>query len=62
LATTGESLIGATLQSRFTWLTNEVVNMIDTTLRSHPGDDIKLWLEIPAGLRVITEDRFQANP
>ncbi|MEB3250551.1 MAG: TIGR00297 family protein [Cyanobacteriota bacterium] len=32
LATTGESLIGATLQSRFAWLTNEVVNMINTTL------------------------------
>ena len=32
LATTGESLIGATLQSRFPWLTNEVVNIINTSL------------------------------
>ncbi len=32
LATTGESLIGATLQTRFPWLTNEVVNIINTTL------------------------------
>ncbi|HZG40057.1 MAG TPA: TIGR00297 family protein [Nodosilinea sp.] len=31
LATTLESLIGATLQSRYTWLTNEVVNGINTT-------------------------------
>jgi len=32
LATTGESLIGATLQNQFPWLTNEVVNIINTTL------------------------------
>ncbi|MEB3312545.1 MAG: TIGR00297 family protein [Cyanobacteriota bacterium] len=32
LATTAESLIGATLQTQFPWLTNEVVNMINTTL------------------------------
>lgn len=31
LATTLESLIGATLQPKFTWLTNEVVNGINTS-------------------------------
>jgi uncharacterized membrane protein len=31
LATTLESLIGATLQPRFSWLTNEVVNGINTS-------------------------------
>jgi len=31
-ATTIESLIGATLQSRFSWLTNELVNVINTFL------------------------------
>ncbi|MGV2829275.1 TIGR00297 family protein [Myxosarcina sp. GI1(2024)] len=32
IATTIESLIGATLQSQFTWLSNEVVNFINTTI------------------------------
>ena len=32
LATTLESLIGATLQPKFTWLTNEVVNGINTSI------------------------------
>jgi uncharacterized protein (TIGR00297 family) len=32
IATTLESLIGATLQSRWNWLTNEVVNIINTTI------------------------------
>ena len=32
VATTIESLIGATLQSRFNWLTNEVVNGINTAI------------------------------
>lgn len=32
IATNIESLIGATLQSRFTWLTNEVVNGINTAI------------------------------
>ncbi len=32
IATNIESLIGATLQSRFAWLTNEVVNGINTTI------------------------------
>lgn len=32
IATTLESLIGATLQSQFTWLTNEVVNGINTLI------------------------------
>ncbi len=31
-ATTVESLIGATLQGQFVWLTNEVVNFINTTI------------------------------
>ncbi|WP_051158524.1 TIGR00297 family protein [Nodosilinea nodulosa] len=31
LATTLESLIGATLQPKFSWLTNEVVNIINTS-------------------------------
>jgi len=32
IATTIESLIGATLQSRWTWLTNELVNVINTLI------------------------------
>ena len=32
IATNAESLIGATLQARFGWLTNEVVNIINTTI------------------------------
>jgi uncharacterized protein (TIGR00297 family) len=32
IATTMESLIGATLQPKFTWLTNEVVNVINTLI------------------------------
>jgi uncharacterized protein (TIGR00297 family) len=32
IATNLESLIGATLQEKFTWLTNEVVNIINTLI------------------------------
>jgi uncharacterized protein (TIGR00297 family) len=32
IATTIESLIGATLESRFTWLTNDLVNLINTII------------------------------
>ena len=32
IATTIESLIGATLESRFTWLTNDLVNLINTVI------------------------------
>ena len=32
IATTVESLIGATLESRFTWLTNDIVNFINTAI------------------------------
>lgn len=32
IATTIESLIGATLESRFTWLTNDIVNFINTLI------------------------------
>ena len=32
IATTSESLIGATLESRFTWLTNDIVNFINTAI------------------------------
>jgi uncharacterized protein (TIGR00297 family) len=32
LATNAESLIGATLQMRYSWLSNELVNIINTTL------------------------------
>ena len=32
IATTIESLIGATLESRFTWLTNDLVNFINTAI------------------------------
>ena len=32
VATTIESLIGATLESRFTWLTNDLVNFINTVI------------------------------
>lgn len=37
LATTFESLIGATIQPRFTWLTNEVVNIINTSVGAFLG-------------------------
>jgi uncharacterized protein (TIGR00297 family) len=37
VATTVESLIGATLQPRVPWLTNEVVNGINTTLGAALG-------------------------
>ena len=32
IATNIESVIGATLQSRYTWLTNEIVNIINTSI------------------------------
>jgi uncharacterized protein (TIGR00297 family) len=32
IATNIESLIGATLQTRFLWLTNELVNVINTVI------------------------------
>lgn len=32
IATTSESLIGATLESRFSWLTNDLVNLINTVI------------------------------
>ena len=32
IATTIESLIGATLETRFTWLTNDIVNFINTVI------------------------------
>ena len=32
IATTIESLIGATLESRFTWLTNDLVNFVNTVI------------------------------
>jgi uncharacterized protein (TIGR00297 family) len=32
IATTIESLIGATLESKFTWLTNDIVNFINTVI------------------------------
>ncbi|MGH7999693.1 MAG: DUF92 domain-containing protein, partial [Brasilonema sp.] len=32
IATNLESIIGATLQSRYTWLTNEVVNILNTLI------------------------------
>ncbi len=32
IATTIESLVGATLESRFTWLTNDLVNFINTVI------------------------------
>ncbi|PSN79362.1 TIGR00297 family protein, partial [filamentous cyanobacterium CCP4] len=37
LATTLESLIGATLQPKFTWLTNEIVNGINTSIGAALG-------------------------
>ncbi|MFE4107637.1 TIGR00297 family protein [Almyronema epifaneia] len=48
IATNLESLIGATLQERFDWLTNEVVNIINTLLGA--GIAIGLgWLLIQIG-------------
>jgi uncharacterized protein (TIGR00297 family) len=32
IATNIESVIGATLQSKYTWLTNEVVNILNTLI------------------------------
>jgi uncharacterized protein (TIGR00297 family) len=37
IATTIESLIGATLQTKLTWLTNEVVNGLNTTVGAMLG-------------------------
>lgn len=47
IATTIESLIGATLQSRFTWLTNELVNVINTLLGAAIAILPKMLLECP---------------
>lgn len=44
IATNIESLIGATLQSRWQWLTNEVVNGINTTLGAAIAVGLTLWV------------------
>ena len=46
VATTMESLIGATLQSRWTWLTNELVNVINTII----GALVAISLGLAVGL------------
>ncbi|MBO3463801.1 TIGR00297 family protein [Aetokthonos hydrillicola Thurmond2011] len=47
VATNIESLIGATLQSRFSWLTNEVVNILNTLIGSLVAIVFAfLWLSI----------------
>jgi uncharacterized protein (TIGR00297 family) len=45
IATTVESLIGATLQTQIAWLTNELVNGINTTLGALLGLLLGLWFQ-----------------
>ncbi len=45
IATTVESLIGATLQTQISWLTNELVNGINTTLGALLGLLLGLWFQ-----------------
>jgi uncharacterized protein (TIGR00297 family) len=51
IATNFESLIGATLQPRFSWLTNEVVNAINTLIGAIAAIGIG-WL-LPASLEQV---------
>jgi uncharacterized protein (TIGR00297 family) len=43
VATNLESVIGATLQSKFDWLTNELVNVINTIIGAVVAISISLW-------------------
>jgi uncharacterized protein (TIGR00297 family) len=43
VATTLESVIGATLQSKFDWLTNELVNVINTIIGAVVAIAIAIW-------------------
>ena len=43
IATNLESVIGATLQSKFDWLTNELVNVINTIIGALVAIAISLW-------------------
>ncbi|MDX1976909.1 MAG: TIGR00297 family protein [Pseudanabaenaceae cyanobacterium bins.68] len=45
IATNIESVIGATLQARWQWLTNEVVNGINTTLGAAIAVGLAIWLK-----------------
>jgi uncharacterized protein (TIGR00297 family) len=48
IATTLESVIGATLQSRFAWLTNEVVNGINTLIGAIAAMGMAIaWTALP---------------
>ena len=48
VATNIESLIGATLQNRYAWLTNELVNIINTTVGALVAITLAgLWLLLP---------------
>jgi uncharacterized protein (TIGR00297 family) len=51
IATNLESLIGATLQPRFTWLTNELVNIINTLIGAIAAIGLG-WLCILSSIRV----------
>lgn len=46
IATNLESVIGATLQSRYSWLTNEIVNIINTTIGAIAVIVLALFLPI----------------
>ncbi|NEO84368.1 MAG: TIGR00297 family protein [Spirulina sp. SIO3F2] len=44
IATNFESVIGATVQEKFTWLTNEVVNIINTLIGAGVAIALGFWL------------------
>lgn len=45
IATTAESLIGATIQEKVSWMTNEVVNAINTTIGAIAGMGLAIALQ-----------------
>ena len=49
IATNIESVIGATLQSKYTWLTNEIVNILNTLIGAIAAMILALiWTNISA--------------
>jgi uncharacterized membrane protein len=48
IATNLESVIGATLQDKYEWLTNELVNIINTLLGAIGAIGIALLLQLAA--------------
>jgi uncharacterized membrane protein len=50
VATTVESLIGATLQDQWDWLTNELVNVINTFVGAIAAIGLALLIRLVAGV------------